>query len=246
MNESPVPEVMRGSLEECLRHWAREMDRTHPKGSHGSLGARKPLADFCGVSVHTASDWVLGKLLPKGETWFHLALWLQVKGYRVVELEQLTDLKRNFAELIGLGICSAEEAAKIAGYSSTSQLYRTLREDIDPLDSKATAMWDFWKSKRAEILKRREELGGTEPPQFVEQPAKTGEPVDLPAPAATASFRPDWKEDPLLDLMIGLTKYLERLSAPKQARALHRARPVVFRLSARLTEIAAHMMGEAE
>lgn len=43
-------EVFRGHLEECLRHLGTSLASSVPKGSRGAAQAKKPLADFCGVT----------------------------------------------------------------------------------------------------------------------------------------------------------------------------------------------------
>ncbi len=151
-------EVFRGHLEECLRHLGAEFASKAPKGSRGSAQVKKPLADHCEVAVSSVTRWINGGILPIGKQFIGLMCYLDTIGYRIIEFERMTKIRRNFAELIGFKILSSDEAAEFLGYASTSTLYQMLYGNHGASDEKYQKMWDRWKEEKEELERIKKRL----------------------------------------------------------------------------------------
>lgn len=150
-------EVFRGHLDECLKHFAAGLETSAPKGTKKATLARKPLADFCGVVIHTASRWLLGTGAPPvGEPLLKLMFFLDVVGYKVIELERMPTDIRNFAELIGFSLLTSGEARSLLGYYKVSRLYEIFRREVGVSSEKKQLMRDEWKKRRGELVAKRE------------------------------------------------------------------------------------------
>lgn len=77
--------------------------------------------------------------------------YLQMIGYRVIEWEKIPVARRNFAELLGFGILSVEQARVIIGYSTTTTTYQVLLGHYGTSKDKDGIMWETWKSKMGEL-----------------------------------------------------------------------------------------------
>ena len=125
-----MSEIFRGHVEECLKHLGLKLYQGIPRGSRGASEAKRPIADFCGVTVDTTTRWLNDpKHLPVGEVYIRLMCFLSVNGYRVLELERMKPKVRNFARLIGFGLVTSQEAAEMLNYSQISTLFQVLRGD---------------------------------------------------------------------------------------------------------------------
>lgn len=150
-------EVFRGHIEECLRHLGMSIISSVPKGSRGAVQVKKPLADFCGVTIDAATRWLYGtRPLPIGETLIKLMCYLDMVGYLVIELERMPKVRRNFAELVGYGLLSSNQSAEFLGYSSKSTLYQVLQGHQGTSKNKDQKMWDIWKERKEELQQKKE------------------------------------------------------------------------------------------
>jgi len=147
--DTKMQEVFRGHLDECLKHFAERFDRAMPKGRRGSALAKKPIADFCDVTVDTVARWLDGSggLRPEGETSLRLMCFLDMHGYRVIELERMSKPHRKFAELIGYGLITAQQATELIGYANSNGMYRLLKDESEPKD-KEEKVWQIWKERK--------------------------------------------------------------------------------------------------
>jgi hypothetical protein len=158
VEENVNGEVYRGHIEECLRHLAKMFHSKVSKGSKKAAEAKKPMADFCGITIDTVNRWFNDpNLLPVGETLIKLISYLDMMGYRVIELERMPKSNRNLLELIGYGILTSEEAAKIVGYASKSTLFQVLQGNYGVSEEKSEKIWNLWKERREELGKKKEE-----------------------------------------------------------------------------------------
>ena len=149
-------EVFRGHLEECLRHLGASIAERFPKQAREAAQAKKPIANFCGVTIKSATLWLKDNSLPTGETLIKLMCYLDTIGYRIIELERIPKEQRNFAELIGFGILSAREAAELVGYDKPSRLYELFRRNVGIGKEKKQKIWDLWKEKK-DVLELKKE-----------------------------------------------------------------------------------------
>lgn len=151
--EEERPELFRGQLAECLEHLTGILASKIPRGHPGAAKVRRPISDFCGVAPETVTRWMRnnGKL-PYGEELVKLMCFLDMIGYRVIELQRMRPKTiRDFLELVGYGLLSMEEAARLVGYLRASKLSQVFRGRVNVTKSKAQMMWDLWKGKKDEL-----------------------------------------------------------------------------------------------
>lgn len=99
-----------GTTDECLKHLERATKKDY-------LGARKIIADFCGVGESTVYRWLKGGAKPVGEPLIRLRFYLEFLGYDVAELRSLAPEVRDAARLCGFSIASISEVAQLVGYA---------------------------------------------------------------------------------------------------------------------------------
>lgn len=178
-------EIYREHFDECIAHLARRLNERMPQGTKGLVEARKPIAEFCGVHDNTVARWLSEtspSVHPTGEVEFKLKCLLDINGYRVIEFERLHVVLRNFAELIGFGVFTAESAAKLAGYTQTFFLYDVFRGKCGTSKEKEAAMFRVWKEKRDELERKKRDSAERYHIAFLDPPpATTLEPLIVPA-----------------------------------------------------------------
>jgi len=157
MTDELDDEILREHLDECLRHFAQRLLERAPKGSREAGMVKKPLAEFCGVSVDSVSRWLSGRIFPIGEQYFKLACFLDMVGYRVMELEEMKLNKRNLAELVGYGVLTGHELAKALGYTKTSSLYCFLQDHQGMSSEKNEKGWYLSKTKSEDMRNKKDE-----------------------------------------------------------------------------------------
>jgi len=154
-------EVFRGHFEECLRHLSLKLAATVPKGSKEAPKMKQPIADFCGASVGSVTRWMRGGntpgAIPVGANFIKLMCYLDMVGYRVIELERMPKGHRNFAELIGYNLLDIDDAVALLGYTNSSTLYQVLQGHQGISNDKDEKMWRYWKTRKAELQKKKEE-----------------------------------------------------------------------------------------
>ncbi|MEK7390716.1 MAG: hypothetical protein AAB635_01090 [Patescibacteria group bacterium] len=183
-NSSETPEVFRGHLDECLRFLGNTLVASIPKGSKGAAQAKRPLADFCGVSIDCVQQWLRNASLPIGEQRVKLMCYLDMMGFRVIELERMPKIRRNFLELIGFGLISGRQAAELLGYTTVSRTYEVLRGACNASTGKRAIMLRECSSRKEELEKRKNDAETRYrldiPPKVQPKKAET-EPVTLPS-----------------------------------------------------------------
>lgn len=110
------PPLLMDSTEKCMMHFSETFptDRTRPL-----------LAEFCGVEKRTPSDWLHGRNLPAGETLIKLRIFLSLVGYRVAELDNLSDSFRQLAHVIAVvERFSPDEVRQRLDYRNVQDVYR--------------------------------------------------------------------------------------------------------------------------
>ena len=183
------PEVFRGHLKECLTHLQKALESRALKGSRLAGKSRQPIANFCGVKNSTVYEWLAkADSNPAGVVLLRLYCCLDLMGYRVIEFERMPKVQRNYAELIGFGLLTNEEAFSSVGYNRISSLLAVFSESEGISDEKKQAMWDIWKSRREELGLRKDKAAKTLKllsPKRVARPRQkqkeTGHPLVIPA-----------------------------------------------------------------
>lgn len=159
MEKEQVPEIMRGHFEECLAHYRNRLNMQIPKGGKGVSKLKMPLAEFCGVEVSAVTTWFyLKPILPRAPMLFKLWCFLDLIGYRVIELERLPVGRRNFLELIGYNVLTETEAVELLDYASTSTLYRLFQGGAGAVEEREQRMWQIWKERRQALEEKKAEM----------------------------------------------------------------------------------------
>lgn len=242
MNEERT-EVFRGHLEECLRHLCGKFDAIGPRGSKGSRLVKKPMAEFCGVTVDSVVRWLHSSHPPVGEENIKLVCYLDFIGYRVIELERMPKPRRGFFELIGYGIISSQQALEILGYSTTSQMYQVLQGNCGSSKSKDQKIWDAWKQKSSELDRRKEML--REQRRLVNPTNSVTKPIEDSKPMALGANR-----KAALSIINGLLTLLEEgafenLSEDDLAE-LEQSADTILKVSARLSALGSRLVTSSQ
>lgn len=72
-------------------------------------------------------------------------------GYHVIEFHRSSAVIRNFTELIGFGLITAEEGRNITGYAQVSILHDALAGKQGVSSVRSSLMWEAWKSRRDDL-----------------------------------------------------------------------------------------------
>lgn len=155
--ENEREEVYRGHFDECLRHLSRDMKLHHPRGARGSQEAKKPIGDFCGVSEMTTARWIYGHNQgPSGLTRIKMMCFLEMVGYRVIEITKMGQGKKGLLELIGYGLLSIDEAVTLLDYQKPQAIYRILlQEENSATSDRSQAMLNLWIQRKAELEEKK-------------------------------------------------------------------------------------------
>ncbi len=229
-------EVFRGHFDECLQHLGAYFESMIKGGSRGAAQAKKPIADFCGVSVSTVVRWLYdNNSSPVGEARIKLMSYLDMIGYVVIELEKMPKYQRNFAELIGYGLITAEKAVELLGYGSTSTLYQVLQGHHGASGDKEQKMWDMWKARKDELVLRKEEsqeLYSLDASLKIRSRAEDAKPAILPV-----------RQMAVVKIMEGLLLLLEEGPLSESNNAdLQRSADTILRLSAHMSTLSSQLI----
>ena len=145
-NEQEV--VFRGHVDECIEHFRHALLSQLPEGLQGAAEQRKPVVQFCDVD-----DAALRRLLQTernnmGALVIRMMCYLDMVGYRVIELENLPAGVRGFTELIGYRLLHPQHAYKLVGFRDTSSLYDVIKGRRGLDDSKRHMMFEEWKKPK--------------------------------------------------------------------------------------------------
>ncbi len=243
-----MKEVFRGHLDECIQHLSELFLQTYPRGSKEAATAKRPMAKFCKVTIDSVTRWLYRTAsLPVGEARIRLMCFLEVNGYRVLEMERMSVRHRNFAMLIGYGLLDADKAAEMLGYGHTSLLYQIFRGDHGPSEDKDQKMWDIWKGRKDQLDEAMEQAGK----KFripLAGPENHG-PIHQEPPASTSANSPassGCPRDGVVNIMEGLLKFLdsgvlENLT-PEDWVTLRKSGSTVLRLSSHLSTLSAKLV----
>lgn len=197
-------EIFRGHTEECFSHLIKWFNSKIHRGQHGRFAAMKPMMDFCEISRQTVERWMdesLECISPKGEILLKLLCYLDLLGYKVIEFERMPKVLRNFAELIGYGILSAQQASELVGYlSGSQQTYAVLWEKEGLGKDKETKMWEIWKERRDELDNKKQ--------------------LALKSSRLEILFKPTPKEKPLVQQVLALPEPTKSFSSRYSAMLL--------------------------
>jgi len=226
---------IRGHFEECLHHFVMK------GGGPNQTQGKQLIADFCGVSLATVATWFRGSNLPVGERYIKFMCFLDMAGYRVIELERMPKALRNIAEFIGYGVLSTQEVMGLLEYSNRSKFFALLRGERGISKEKEQKAWNIWKEKRGDLEKRKEEA--RELYQLDIPPTSTAPAVniqqELPKVSVTSTHH---KSGAVVSLMEGLLALLE--DASFELAEINQSVGTVLRLSARLSSLSSELIAK--
>ncbi len=156
--EETKKEIFRGHFEECLNHFNLIIASRAPKHTREATQIKRIMADFCGVDLRCIDRWLRCKNPHGGAQYFRVMCYLDMVGYRVIELERMPKVLRNIAELISFGIISADETVELLQYSQKSQLFAVIRGDYGISQEKEQRAWNIWKQRREDLEKKKEQV----------------------------------------------------------------------------------------
>jgi uncharacterized coiled-coil protein SlyX len=156
MEEISRLEIMRGHLEECVYNFNGKLANLARKSAQKQK-IMVSMASFCGVSIDTARRWLRGtEANPIAESKIKLMCYLDLLGYKVIELENMGDSLRNLAELIAFGLITTAQAIKIIGYSRPTVLYRIFYGQENTSAEKKEKIWQLIRAKKNELTQAKE------------------------------------------------------------------------------------------
>jgi len=209
------------------------------------------MAIFCGIQGKSILEWFNEKTKPKGTQLFKCMCYLDMIGYRVIELERTKRVKRNIVELIGFGVFSSQQVTELLGYTSSSHFFRAMEGQADK--TMEQKMWDLWKERKEELDKKKQEAKpqaivvpaaapAAAPAVIVETPraraAKEGTSGDIHTGAAAGSL--------VVNFMKGLLVLLESVSDESLLNLTRQESGMILKLSARMSTLSSKLIGKAQ
>ena len=241
-----MSEGFRGHLEESVRHLAARFLEVYQKGSREVTEAKQPMAEFCGVGIHTITRWLYHEgRLPKGDEAIKLMCFLEINGYKVIEFERAPQNCRNFAKLIGFGLITSQEATKMIGYTKISSLYKLLRGDHGTHDDREQKLWDMWKVRKDKLDEAIEKSVEKYRLDFSKQPRQP-QLVEKIGITPISSDNHGCPRDGVIDIMQGLLRILDggvlQDLSNAEWEALRPSSSMILRLSSHLSTLSAKLV----
>lgn len=236
----------RGHVEECLKHFTVRFLQAFPKGSRKAGKAKVPMAKFCGVSPETVTGWFhRGINIPRGDILIKLMCYLEVNGYKVIEMENMDQKCRNFSRLIGHNLITVGQALEILRYTETSTLYAMLRGSVGASEERQQKLWDMWKARKDKLDEAIENAS---------RQLKLGVPLQRSLESSSLLQTGEVQtsgcpKDGVVDIMHGLLKifdsgFMQSLTEADWTALRSSNSNTILRLSSHLSNISAKLMGQ--
>lgn len=150
------PEIMRGHLGECFKHFRTALQKKYPSKGKESGRGKEAYAKFCGINVPSLNNWLRHDgTMPVGAILVKVTCLMDLLGYRIIEWDRLKSGRRRFAELIGYGLIDSVQATRITGFDKSSRLYPILSGQENTTDAKDQLMWDAWLERKDALEERK-------------------------------------------------------------------------------------------
>ncbi len=227
-----------------MRHLKAEFDSVVPRGTKGVFDQYRPIADFCKVTAVTVSRWFReGDSNPIGDTWIKMICYLDLIGYKVIELENMGKTFRHIAEIVGYGLMTGEQVLVELDYSQSSRLKMILTGEIGISDGRSQKMYDIWKARHAELDVVKAKMQERYRKHTI-RPAVV--PIASSAPLVLARAMPS-REQALVSIMEGITSLLDEAvgdqADPRVLIGLNPAtKKAILHFSARLSAISSKLI----
>ncbi len=156
MGTNNTPEIMRGHIEECVANLNTKLANLNKKNDKKQKFLVS-LANFCNVNKDTVRAWIHGTgSIPIADKKIKLMCYLDLLGYRIIELENMSVSLRGFTELIAFKIITIDEAIALTGYIKVSSIYSIINGQENSSPEKKEKIWNIWKDKKNELEKAKE------------------------------------------------------------------------------------------
>jgi hypothetical protein len=120
-----------GTTVQCLRAYSA----TLPKGTKDALQHRQDLKDFLNMSVATVERIIFEKARLQGLTLVKVQRFLELKGFKVRELEEMPKAIRALGDLLAFGVIRVETLLQDLGYQHSNAVYRLVSGKTDRLSN---------------------------------------------------------------------------------------------------------------
>ncbi len=237
-------EVFRGHFEECVQHLRQALLSQLPENLAGAEEQRKPIAEFCDVTTRGVAQLLTNDMKTFAWRVIRFMCYLDMIGYRVIELEGMKPAVRCFTELIGYGIFTPQAACEAIGYVAVSTLYDVMKGRHSVSDAKLQIMWNIWKERKDELEARKRELS-----KFSIQISMDFVPGDRSLASSSVAKRSLGKRKPLkhsmavIHLMKGLSVLLDDPSMSACLKEVEQHPDVVLSLSAQMSALSSRILG---
>lgn len=114
--------------------------------------------------------------------------FLDIVGYKVIDLEKMSKARRMISELIGFGLATPEELMKEIGYATTSNFFQALYGKCGIGNDRAEKMWSICKERKADIEQAKERIKSKIFTQTVLKLDSTENTDQVPTKKSIASF----------------------------------------------------------
>ncbi len=220
-----MKEILRGHLDECLKHYQSTLDAKAPPRTSNAMKVREPIARFCGVQPEAIARWFKG-FSPVGITYLKTMCFLDLMGYRVIELERRRPVFRAIIEMIAYQAVPIEEIMRLTGYLNYRNLHRVVLEKTGCSKEMENRMWDLMKGRRTDLEAKKLEAQV----QFLPfAPVPEPEKKEVPTPAPVKAHG---SNGTLGKIVNGLIALLDNVSDEEL-----RTSDMVRKLSARLNAL---------
>lgn len=156
MEKTSRPEIMRGHLDECFTHLKQRLNQQAHNSSHNHE-MMSALAVFCGCSYSAVTRWQPGSgSMPLADARIKLMAYLDLLGYRVIELENMSTSFRALADLIAFGLIDPSQALIAIGYADIATLYKVIHGKSNASPEKKEKTGQLVKEKISEINPAKE------------------------------------------------------------------------------------------
>jgi len=158
VDPEPQEEVYRGHFEGCLQHLASRLEEVAPTGSKKVRIFRKPIIDFCGANNREVHRWLSGQRKPLGDVRIRLECYLDLVGYKIIELERMEKSRRFVHALIGYGIVATEKVQELLGYSVRDAVFKVIDGRAGYDADKKEKFWALYMSNREALEAKQLEV----------------------------------------------------------------------------------------
>lgn len=238
-----IPEVFREHFDECFRHFVKRFYTKMPRGSKGISKALNPMMVFCGVHENTANRWLQERGEIIGAARIKMSCFLELHGYKIIEVERLSPVLRGIWDIIGYDICPQETVFQALGYVQISELTRIFAGKAQMSEERQQKVWDFWKQHRDSLARKKEDAFRNGRIQILSHPPEKNNALIL----ELVSGPPNKSREAALSIMKGLLGMFEDglfddMTSDELAEITKSAKGTVLRLTSYLNTLSSGIM----